>query len=178
VNARHGRSKRCGGFTLIEVLVALIVTATGLLGLAKMQALAISATKDTGTRSLIALQAGSLASAMHANPAFWATTTVPASFTVRGTTVIDPSNQVSGGTAGGCTSPCAPKQLAAVDVQSWAVDMNNQFPSYDAKVDCTAVLPISCSIHIRWLEKTVGMNDTTSTMAASQFQYFSVYVKP
>jgi type IV pilus assembly protein PilV len=178
MNARHGPCKRCGGFTLIEVMVALVVTATGLLGLAKMQALAVSATKDSGTRSLIALQAGSLASAMHANPAFWASTSVPASFTAIRTIVTDPSGQVSGGPAGGCTSFCTPKDLAAVDVQNWAVDMNNQFPSYAAKVDCTTVLPISCSIYITWSEKTVGMNNTTSAMAASTVQSFSVYVKP
>ncbi len=166
------------GFTLIEVMIALLVTAAGLLGLAKMQALAISGTKDTGTRSLIALQTGSLAAAMHANPVFWTSGTAPASFTATGTTVTDSTNQVSGGTAGGCTSLCTPAAQAAVDVQNWVVDMNNQFPSYTAKVDCTTVAPISCSIYVTWSEKVVAMNQTTGTSAAAQVQSFSVYVKP
>ena len=127
---------------------------------------------------LIALQTGSLAAAMHANPVFWTSGTAPASFTATGTTVTDSTNQVSGGTAGGCTSLCTPAAQAAVDVQNWVVDMNNQFPSYTAKVDCTTVAPISCSIYVTWSEKVVAMNQTTGTSAAAQVQSFSVYVKP
>lgn len=169
---------RRNGFTLIEVLIALLVTAAGLLGLAKMQALALSSTKDTGTRSLIALQVGSLAAVMHANPAFWAQGTAPTSFSMTGTTVTDATNVLNGGVAGGCTSACTPAGLAAVDVQNWALDMSNQFPNYAAKVDCTSSLPVSCSIYVTWLEKVVGMNKTTAASAAETTQSFGVYVKP
>ena len=48
---------RAGGFTLIEVLVAVVVIAIGLLGIAKMQALAYASTSTASLRSLVALQA-------------------------------------------------------------------------------------------------------------------------
>ncbi len=50
------------GFTLFEVVVAMIVCGIGLLGLAKMAALAVSTTQNAGSRSLIAVQMESLAS--------------------------------------------------------------------------------------------------------------------
>lgn len=170
------------GFTLIEVLVALLVTAAGLLGLAKMQALAIGSTKESGTRSLIALQTGSLTAAMHANTSFWADGLAPAQFTTDGATVNDTSHQLDRNVAGGCvTAACSPAQLAAVDVQNWATDMHNQFPGYTAKIDCSTTLPVSCSIYVTWSEKMIALNKSTALAdPADQItrQSFSVYVKP
>ena len=170
------------GFTLIEVLIALLVTATGLLGLAKMQALVISSTKESGTRSLLALQTGSLAASMHANSPFWAQGLAPARFTVSGTKIVDNSHTLDKQVTGSCiSSACTPAQLAAVDVQNWALDMDNQFPSYNAKVDCTTTLPVSCSIYVTWSEKTVAINKSTALADPddqTSTQSFSIYVKP
>jgi type IV pilus assembly protein PilV len=63
---------RTGGFTLVEVMVALVVIAIGMLGIAKMQALTLSNTGASRMRSLAAIEAASLAAAMHANRAYWA----------------------------------------------------------------------------------------------------------
>ena len=64
------------GFTIIEVMVALVVISIGLLGIAKMQALALASTSTSRLRSLAAIQAASLGSAMHANRAYWAAATL------------------------------------------------------------------------------------------------------
>src|ERR1700743_819427 len=77
---------KTGGFTLIEVMVALIIIAIGMLGIAKMQALALSTTESSGVRSLVAIEAASLASSMHANRDYWVAGPPPASFTVTGKT--------------------------------------------------------------------------------------------
>lgn len=174
--------RRRAGFSLIEVLIALLVVATGLLGLAKMQALALSATKNSGSRGLISLQAESLSDLMHANRAYWAEGLAPSVFTVAGTTVTDATGVLNAAVAGGCLTSCTPARMAANDVQAWAADMNSQFPSYTAKVDCSTdtTQPISCTIYLTWSEKTVAMNRTTATGAASQVstESFSIYVKP
>src|SRR6201987_2468405 len=62
------------GFSLVEVLVAVVVICTGLLGIAKLQALSLSNTSTARLRSLAALEAASLASAMHSNRQYWAGT--------------------------------------------------------------------------------------------------------
>ncbi len=48
---------RAGGFTLLEVMVAVVITAIGLLGIAKIQALAYASTGTASLRSLVAIQA-------------------------------------------------------------------------------------------------------------------------
>ena len=63
-----------GGFSLVEVLVALIVICVGLLGVAKMQALALSNMTTSRQRALAAFEAAALAGAMHSNRNYWAAT--------------------------------------------------------------------------------------------------------
>lgn len=169
------------GFTLIEVLIALVVVSVGLLGMAKTQALALSSTQLSAGRSLIALQAASLASAMHGNPAYWRAGLAPSNFSTTGATVSD-STGILNATVGDCTTLCNPAQLAAHDVQIWASNMNQQFPSYSATVVCSTIVgaPISCTLNIAWSEKTVAYNTTTSVGASAQLstQSYILYIEP
>lgn len=74
--------RRTRGFSLVETLVALIVICIGLLGIAKMQALALSNMTTSRMRALAAFEAAGLAAAMHSNRDYWANTPLPANFTV------------------------------------------------------------------------------------------------
>jgi type IV pilus assembly protein PilV len=65
---------RAPGFSLVEVMVAVVVICVGLLGIAKMQAMAVSNTNMSRQRSLAAIEAASIASAMHSNREYWAGT--------------------------------------------------------------------------------------------------------
>ncbi|PUA18363.1 type IV pilus modification protein PilV [Glaciimonas sp. PCH181] len=167
------------GFTLVEVLVALVVTAVGLLGLAKMQALAVSGAKNSGSRSLMALQVGSLVSSMHANGAYWNTAPSTA-FTVTGTTVTDSTGVLSATVSSQCTTKCSPANMAASDVQNWAAGMLQQFPTYNAKVNCTNSTgqPVSCQIYITWSENKIAVNTATTGGSNALTQSFSVFIEP
>jgi len=73
------------GFSLVEVMVAVVVICVGLLGIAKMQALALSNSNSSRLRSLAAIEAAGLAAAMHSNREYWAGSTgtaPPATITV------------------------------------------------------------------------------------------------
>jgi type IV pilus assembly protein PilV len=173
--------KSARGFSLIEVLVTWVLIATGVLGMAKMQATALSSTQTARVRSLIALQAGSLAAAMRANRAYWAAGLAPARFTAAGTQVSDPGGVLSATVA--CTaSPCTPAQLAADDVQHWIGALNAQFPSYTAAVNCAAAAgtPVSCDIHLSWNEKQVAIQRSGAASAAAQtsVQQYTLHVLP
>lgn len=57
------------GVSLIEVLVAMLIFSIGVLGIALMQIKGAQYTKQAGARTVVVLQARSLADAMRANPA-------------------------------------------------------------------------------------------------------------
>jgi type IV pilus assembly protein PilV len=73
---------RTRGFSLLEVMVALVIIAVGMLGIAKMQGLALSSTSASRARALAAIEASSLAAAMQANRTYWSSTSAPASVTI------------------------------------------------------------------------------------------------
>ena len=175
------RANRGAGFSMIEVLVTLVVLDTGLLGLAKMQAAAVSNTQIARVRSLIALQASSLASSMYSNRRYWSQGLAPTSFSAAGGVVIDATGVLSA--AADCANAtCTPDRLAAYDVQTWAKNLNAQFPTYTATVTCTAPgsAPVNCSINVSWSEKYVAINRSTAmavpAMAATQT--FTLHAEP
>ena len=178
------------GFSMVEVLVTLIVIAVGMLGIAKLQALAISSTGTAKLRSLAALEASSLASAMRGNRDYWSAT--PDSFTVNGAAITDPNGQLSNAATScvtGGTLPCTNVQLADYDVQQWITDINNVLPNPQVTVACPlAVNPILCSIQISWTENAVAINTQESATAQAnltagtpngvQTPTYTLYVQP
>lgn len=64
---RPGQSASSGGFTLIEVLVALLVVSIGLLGVARLQTLAMRSTHGSHLRSQAVVLAYAMADRMRAN---------------------------------------------------------------------------------------------------------------
>ena len=176
------------GFTLLEVLIALVVVAVGLLGLAKMQAMALASSQVNGVRALIAFQANSFAATMHANRAFWAGGGAPATFSLAGTTITDPGG-VLGATPPSCaatampSSPrCSPAQLAAFDAQAWAANMNAQFPTYSAAGTCATPLTgsVTCRFTITWLEQFVaaGATAVADSEGTGGTRSFTLYIEP
>ena len=69
---KHQIPQRIQGFSLVEVMVAVVVICVGLLGIAKMQAMALSNTNMSRQRSLAAIEAASIAASMHSNRQYWA----------------------------------------------------------------------------------------------------------
>lgn len=195
----HSMRGSGAGFTLIEVLVALVVTAMGLLGLAKMQALAYASTGTAGLRSLVAIEAAGLASAMRANRAYWSLPIANASnsISISGTTVnsagiLNAAAMANGYCAsGGGGAPCTPADLAANDLWSWADSLQKLVPNFNAltAITCPVTQPVACTITIKWTEKTVsinaqGANSQTNTGNGYQNQLlmqapiYTLYVEP
>jgi type IV pilus assembly protein PilV len=165
------RRARIAGFSLVEVLVALVVTSIGLLGIAKMGTVALANTDVAGKRTIAAIEASSLAAMMHANRGYWASTaaTTAARITWTGS-APSVSDTVLAATAS-CTaaSPnsCSNSSLAAYDVQAWATTLSSLLPGYTANVACTpTVNPVTCTIQISWMEHVVAANKYQTGLAA------------
>lgn len=166
------------GFTLVEVMVALIVISVGLLGIASMQGLAVSASNGSRQRSLAALEAASLSASMHVDRLFWLANGGPTTITVSGNTIT-----VSGGTGGlsaavgaapacaptgATTAPaCTPDLMAAYDLIRWAASVSALLPNPVSTITCGGTNPLSCTIDMKWIENSVAANKQEAAIAAS-----------
>jgi type IV pilus assembly protein PilV len=190
--AAHARAR---GFTLIEVLVALVVTAIGLLGIAKIQALVYANTGSASVRSLVAIQASGLAATMHANRAYWAAGSAPSPIVITNATITESTNTLNttAPNAADCnltgstvTLPCLPPVLAAHDLHTWANAINALLPGASPTTTITCPPnnpPVNCVIQITWNEKTVSLNAQsaagTTTGATGTFApTYVLYVEP
>jgi type IV pilus assembly protein PilV len=197
-------SSAARGFSLIEVLVALIVVSIGLLGIAKMQAIAFSSTGVASKRTLAAIQAASLASSMHANRAYWSVGGVaPATTTIVGA-VVTASTDPALLTPVDCTNtgalPCTAQQVAAYDlsfvkagVNGWAPALQALLgPSDQATITCASPpppqTPVTCTVTITWSENQVALNSqeaaaanaavAANSPAALQLPSYTLYIEP
>jgi type IV pilus assembly protein PilV len=157
---------RHSGFSLVEVMVALLVISIGLLGIAKMQALAISTTGSARLRSLGALEAGSLASMMRADRSYWASSAVagtPLTVKVQGPSILSSSDgviQVAPPVDCSAAVCSTPLQMANYDLGQWAQSVNTVITNEFATILCqqpapvapVPAEPVTCSISIAWAE--------------------------
>jgi type IV pilus assembly protein PilV len=194
----HSRGASARGFTLIEVLVALVVTGIGLLGIAKIQALVFANTGSASTRALVAIQASGLAATMHANRAYWALGLAPSPLTITNSnttttaTISDNTLNTTATNASDCNFsgstvalPCTPALLAAYDLHTWGNAMNALFPGLSTvtTITCPNTIPVNCTIAVTWNEKTVSLNAQsaagTTTGATGTFApTYTLYVEP
>jgi type IV pilus assembly protein PilV len=193
------------GFSLIEVMIAVLVVSLGLLGVAKLEAVSYSSTTVANKRSLAAFEAASLAAAMHVNRGYW-TNTDPAgaNITLQGTvftvatgaanlaaslgTVAAPAGGAiplwTGGTCATPGTPCGVTDLAAYDLLNWATSLNAVLPNETATIACGALNPISCTITINWGESSVATNSAEAVQqaanptAAFETPTYTLYVQP
>ncbi|HYL01838.1 MAG TPA: prepilin-type N-terminal cleavage/methylation domain-containing protein [Steroidobacteraceae bacterium] len=187
------------GFSLVEVMVAVIVICVGMLGIAKMQALSLSNMTTSRLRSLAAIQAASLAAAMRTNRQYWVNTTPantlvnPLAAPVVQSTDAGLQAQASADFAGGLNacvgtsgggSACTPLLLASYDLARWTAALQQLLPNPSATITCPPVLganPQTCTIQVTWTERAVAINQQEATVAGvGQFENpsYVLYVEP
>jgi type IV pilus assembly protein PilV len=173
------------GFTMVEALVTVVIIAIGLLGVASIQATAISNTAAARNRSMAALEIDALASMMHANPRYWqssAAVTSVAGYTVSATTgtnqTVTIGNSGLNSLASNCsTNNCSPIQMAAYDISTWAQSAVNALPAAStgniANIQCSQATsaPVICTIIIFWAENSL-------TGKAASNQSYQLMVEP
>lgn len=106
---------RSGGFTLIEVLIAVLVLSIGLLGLAALQTSGLGMNHSAYLRSQATILASDMADRMRANRA--------------ALNAYDNVSTTPSATAGcSTTAGCSSNQLAQDDMVAWAADVAAELP--------------------------------------------------
>lgn len=192
--------RRIDGFSLVEVMVALVVISVGMLGIAKMQALALASTGTAKMRSLAAIEAASLASTLHANRAYWGAITKNLTVTVSaaGAVTGNPDTSLNTAPSNACnvtTAPfCTPAQMAAQDLSDWATSVKAILPKATSTITCnidtTNQNPVTCNIQLQWTENVVAsdtgrnasatMSQNQSALQSASFTQttYTLYVQP
>lgn len=142
--------RRSRGVTLIEVLVALVIVAIGLLGLAGMQVRGLSIQKDAHGRAIATQLALDLADRMRANldPATAPAGTPPAQYTF---TTAYGSALPTGATDCGA-GICTLAQQAQFDVERWIARVNQALPGGWARVERPIAGEPTWNITLIWQE--------------------------
>lgn len=158
------------GYTLLEVLIALLVFSIGLLGLAAMLVSAVKGNHQAYHHSQAVYVAEAMADGMSAN----LSAVGDGDYNTGG--LID----THGGSA--CTV-CAPEQIAARDLGNWVDMANSRLPNGMIGINCTnraiVTVPVAasyqgvCTINVAWDET----GDVGQSQESSQ-RVFSWMVQP
>jgi type IV pilus assembly protein PilV len=134
------------GFTLIEVLIAVVIIAIGLLGLAGLNAVGINSTHTSHLRSLASIHTENMADMMRANISGvdandYANNAAPATIdystiTGAGAPGIDCRPDVTGTAFSGGSTACTPAEQAQVDAFNWVTAIANDLPAGTGTVIC------------------------------------------
>ena len=170
-SSHHLQGRRGRGFSLVEVMVALVIIAVGMLGIAKMHALAVESTSSAGSRALVAIEAAGMAAAMHADRNYW-TGLGGSNLTTTGYFAPGVSPTISISASDNCTatmstsSPCSSQDIAAYDVLNFINALAQILPAANATIVCqNTTLPLSCTITVTWLEESPGLSAQTNSAA-------------
>mgnify|MGYP000901146229 CR=1 FL=1 len=173
---RHSRhASRHRGFTMIEAMIALLVLAVGLLGIATLQATAKRSVHQAGQRSLAISLADSMVERIRINPAAAAAyhTGLGAS-ALGGGTILDAPRDCAAQT-------CTPAQVAAWDLWRWEQQLDGA-TIRDANANAVGGLiePHGCVVfqsaggalpntgRLRVIVSWRGVTDTSDALLAGQ----------
>lgn len=172
------------GFSLIEVMIALVVIAIGLLGVVGVIALALNNNGSAKMQSVAALEASSLAANMEANPAFWAKGAgASATVAVQGRTV---SPAAFASVMNCARATCTNAELAGYDLGNWGHDIAAALPGGTGRVACqlaprpspTSPPAVYCTITIQWTENQMANINAVSAGAIGAAQTYTLVAQP
>ncbi|MEO6967314.1 MAG: type IV pilus modification protein PilV [Rhodanobacteraceae bacterium] len=163
-------SMRTRGFTLIEVLIAVLIFSVGLLGMAGIMILSVQSNHAGFQRTQVSVLAQNMADRMRANPiGIWDGGYNNAFYPVA---TAEPACYPAG--------PCSPDNVATHDQVQWSQLLTTFLPSdglLDANILCTpaagspvtpAQYPLrppydgTCAMTITWTEQSVAIKGVAS----------------
>ncbi len=156
------------GFTLLEVLIALLIFSLGLLGMAGLMVLSVKTNQSAFLRTQATFLAQSMMDRMRAN--LGEIPTYAISYPATG------SDPCAAGAA------CTPADIAAHDIALWSTQLTDSLPNAVAQIDCNGArlgvgiqigaAPYNgqCTMTIQWSESALD-RDSAGTPATQTFAW-------
>lgn len=146
---------RCGGFSLLEVLISIIILSFGLLGMVGMQAAAMQANKEARMQSTAVRMARELGEMMRGNKNVGVqTTTADNPYLITFKTADTVTAAATNCFTANCSSGTA-TALATFEVQDWLTRINTELPGARVKV-CFDSTPYDSSGTPKWVCDDTG----------------------
>lgn len=141
---------RIGGFSLIEVLIALIIMSVGMLGIAGLYVHSMQAGRTSLFRHNAVTLAGDVADRIRANPL------AGVAYVDTGPVTTAPTPDCVGGGV-----DCSPDEMAASDIYLWDEQAGSTLPDGDVRVayDNSAV-PSLYTVTVTWREAGYDVDPT------------------
>lgn len=156
-------SPRLQGFTLLEVLIAVLVFSIGLLGVASMVLASMRGTHTAQLHTQATLQAQWIGDAMRANPAG----VMAGAYNITAPTTVVQT----------CNTGCTPAQTATRDMENWGSMVSRVLPAGVGSVRCQLNSPQRegvdafpaglCTITLTWSESDETRNTGASASASA-----------
>ena len=139
ITSRRSRPSRQTGVTMIEVLIAILVSVIGLFSVMKLQLTAVSNTHSSMFRSQAAIITSAMVDQLRANP----TAAMSGSYDI----TLAGSLPTSGG-------------LEVADLTQWRADLAATLPSGTGSVNCVTATAI-CTLVAQW-DDSRGLSGTST----------------
>lgn len=164
------------GFSMIEALVALIITAIGILGTVSMQGVILGNTKTANDHSIASVQLANLVGVMKSNQNYWLSIAAPFDISVDvDGTITDNGTSTEGSNLQGhsvdCTvSACNDVESAAHLLKQWAKNSSeagfgDRMPSARAQIARVDPSPTPIfELKLEWNQKQAATGLTMSSI--------------
>lgn len=150
------------GVSLIEALVALLVLALGVMGMAGIQTRTLVESRTTNARSVAVMMADDLLDRMQANATVRVTNPATNPYIVGFNDTLTTADCIS--------STCNGTQLAQFDLQQWKTQLSQLLPGGNARVFRSTTDPAQFGVLIGW-NSTQAKNEGIATTTAEATAY-------
>ncbi len=146
------------GFSLIEVLVALLVLSIGLLGLAMLQVTGLKFNSDSYSRTQATILAYDIIDRMRANSGAAGTGSYTVNDTAAASTKYSAYQSCSTSTCNCDSTACTNTDLALYDLGKWYATQLKSLPQSSTQKSTITVSGSTYTITIQWVERDIPMS--------------------